>query len=392
MKIAMIIDAWDPIVGWGQVHVRNLCEKLVTNHGCHIDLFVRSLRSEDSNIYNQDEVLLNGKFRILRCGRPRSFFSLLERTISIFSICLRIYQEHRKKPYNLVHAHAFLGLLAGKIISSILKIRIIATVHGANFLDRGSYSFSYFIEKLLLTSIKYDLEISVWQSFLNYKNINTNRVVIPNGINPEEFNKMEILPRDDIFKILFVGRLEWTKGIDILIEAVRLLHDEYGNVLDEKHVEFHLVGYGYQEKEYRSLVQSYGLEKYIFFKWKKTGEDLIKEYKESKLFVLPSRTEWFGITILEAMACNVLVIATKCGGPEDIIENEVNWFLVEKENPQQLAKIIKKHINQNGEVTDLIRWKAKDKIFSQYTWTIIAYTTYHHYENITKLNKNGFVE
>lgn len=44
MRIAMIIDAWDPIVGGGQVHVRNLCKKLIERHGCEIDLFVRSLR------------------------------------------------------------------------------------------------------------------------------------------------------------------------------------------------------------------------------------------------------------------------------------------------------------------------------------------------------------
>lgn len=163
--------------------------------------------------------------RILRCGRPKPFFYLPERLFSIWSIVFRIVREHKTEKYSLIHAHAFLGLLAGRMASMFLQIPIVATVHGANLLDKGKKTLFYFVEKWLLTGIHYDTEITVGSSFLKYPNRNKNIIVIPNGINPEEFDAIKLLPRDDIFKILFVGRFEWTKGIDVLIEAVRLLRD-----------------------------------------------------------------------------------------------------------------------------------------------------------------------
>lgn len=58
MKIAMVMDAWDPILGGGQVHVKNLAERLVLDHSCQVDLFVRSLRGETGENFDSDETFL----------------------------------------------------------------------------------------------------------------------------------------------------------------------------------------------------------------------------------------------------------------------------------------------------------------------------------------------
>jgi len=63
------------------------------------------------------------------------------------------------------------------------------------------------------------------------------------------------------------------------------------------------------------------------------------------LYVLPSRTETFGMVVVEAMARMKRVIATKCGGPEEIITNSVDGFLVEKENPEAMANKLEELIN-----------------------------------------------
>jgi glycosyltransferase involved in cell wall biosynthesis len=63
------------------------------------------------------------------------------------------------------------------------------------------------------------------------------------------------------------------------------------------------------------------------------------------LYVLPSRTETFGMVVAEAMARMKRVIATKCGGPEEIITNSVDGFLVEKENPEAMANKLEELIN-----------------------------------------------
>ena len=55
------------------------------------------------------------------------------------------------------------------------------------------------------------------------------------------------------------------------------------------------------------------------------------------LYILPSRTETFGMVVVEAMARMKRVVATKCGGPEEIITDSVDGFLVKKENPEAMA-------------------------------------------------------
>ena len=263
MRIAMIMDAWDPILGGGQVHVKNLVRELVERHGCEVDLFVRALKDEDGSEYTKDERFLNGKFRVIRCGRPKPFFFLSERLLSIPSMVRRIVVEHRKAPYDLIHAHAFLGLLVGKAVSVVLWLPIVGTVHGANLLDKGQKTPFYFVEKWLLTGIRYDAEITVGSSFLKYSNVNR-PVVIPNGVRVGDFDRVQA-ERDRGFSVLFVGRFEWTKGIDILIESVRLLRDSDVGTLRKRGVVFRLAGYGYSEAEYRKMIVTHGLSEFFEF-------------------------------------------------------------------------------------------------------------------------------
>lgn len=377
MKIAMIIDARDPILGGWQIHVKNICEKLIKNHNCDVDLFVRALESDDWVLFYKDEILLNGRLRVFRCWRPKKFFHLWERILSIFSIFFRVIHENKIKKYDIIHAHTFLWLLSWKLSSFILKVLIIWTVHGANLLDTWKKWLYYYVEKTLLTCIKYDTLISVWSSFLKYENRNKNIKVIWNGINIEDFESIESVKNNNIFKILFVWRLEWTKWIDILIDAINQLDKK---LLEEKKVEFHLVWYWYQEEEYKEIIKKYNLEKYVFFRWKITWSDLIQEYKSSDLFILPSRTEGFWITLLEAMISKVPVIATRCGWPEDIIENWKNGFLVDKENSEELKNIISEFLTWKVTNLDIIKQNWYNTVINNFTWDIITEKIFNEYK------------
>ena len=63
------------------------------------------------------------------------------------------------------------------------------------------------------------------------------------------------------------------------------------------------------------------------------------------LYVLPSRTETFGMVVIEAMARMKRVITTKCGGPGGIITDGINGYLIEKESPDPLARKLKEIIS-----------------------------------------------
>lgn len=376
MKIAMLYDAWD-VVWWGRVHVENICKQLIHNHDCTIDLFVRAITTDEGVIKKNNEQLLDWKLHIIRCGRPKKFFNLFERIFSLFSMTFVFLRYNKKEKYDILHAHTYLPLLVGKIWSMLTKIPIIATVHGSQIMDIGKRSFAYYIQKILLTKIKYALEICVGKNFLEYSNVN--KVVnIWNGVNMEEFIWEHYSSNQNLKKLLFVWRLDRTKGVDVLIDAIEyIVHTLYiTNILLD------VVGYGYDEKKYHDQVKKYWLQKYIIFHWSKQWKELIKFYKQADIMIVPSRAEWFGIIILEAMASGIPVIATRSGGPEDIIQDWRNWFLVKKSDALDLAKKIVEFIQWNIKNLNQIVDNWYVTIRKRYTWESISSQIYTQYESL----------
>lgn len=103
---------------------------------------------------------------------------------------------------------------------------------------------------------------------MRHPNVNA-PVVIPNGVNVEEFDAVDV-PKDEGFPVLFVGRFEWTKGIDVLIDAVALIRDASPGFLERKGTKFRMVGYGYSEAEYRARIHDLGLDAHFDFLGRKT--------------------------------------------------------------------------------------------------------------------------
>jgi glycosyltransferase involved in cell wall biosynthesis len=89
------------------------------------------------------------------------------------------------------------------------------------------------------------------------------------------------------------------------------------------------------------------------------------------LYVLPSRTETFGMVVVEAMARMKRVVATKCGGPEEIISDGVDGFLVEKENPEAMADKLEELI-QNPKKSESVAINAHKATVEKYTTSSVA--------------------
>ena len=375
MKIAMFLDAWD-ILGWWRIHVENICKQLIENHDCTIDLFVRALKTDEWIIKKDNERLLDWKLHIIRCWRPKSFFNPFERLFSLFSMLFVFLRYNKKEKYDILHAHTYLPLLVGKIGSMITKTPLIVTVHGSQIMDMEKKSLAYYVQKILLTKIKYGLEICVGKNFLEYPNVN--KVVnIWNWVNMKDFQWGHYVVHH-IKKLLFVWRLEWTKGIDVLIDAM----DYIINVMHVKNIFLDVIGYWYDEKQYKDQTHNKKLDQHIIFHGKKVWKKIVEFYKHTDLMIVPSRAEWFGIIILEAMASGIPVIATKSGGPEDIIQDWVNWCLVPKDDYIALAKkmleFIEGKIDNIQELVD--NWYMT--IQEKYTWEIIGDQIYKQYTSL----------
>lgn len=377
MRIAILFDAWD-VVWWWRTHVENICNILQRDYNCEIDIYTRNLIIEDET-HNKIQYLYEDKVRIFRCWAKTQFFNLYWRFNSLFSILFLFFKNYKRYKYDIIHAHSPLLFPIGKLLSVITKIPIVITNHWANILDKWEKNLMYYFENWILTKIKYDCEITVWSSFLKYKNVNK-PVVIWNWVNIEEFIVNKNVLKNKLKKFLFVWRLEWTKWVDILIKAIDFL-------VKEKYLNnfiLNIVWYWYDEEKYKQEVKNLWLENYINFKWKIIWKELAKIYSESDIMLVSSRTEWFGIMVLEAMASWIPVISTKCWWPEDIIIDWKNGFLVENENYKRFSEtienVLEMDLNQINKITYTAYWTIKQK----YTRKIITRKINDIYINIKK--------
>ncbi len=156
--------------------------------------------------------------------------------------------------------------------------------------------------------------------------------VIPNGLDPGEFPKpldldapiatplIKSLPKT-VLRLLFLGRIHPKKGLDLLVPAWAKL-----SALTR---DWQLVIAGPDERSYlaqvRELARSLGLQGQVVFTGPVTGQSKIRLLHTSDLFVLPSYSEGFPMSVLEAMACELPVIATRACNFPDIAGTEAGW-------------------------------------------------------------------
>ena len=126
----------------------------------------------------------------------------------------------------------------------------------------------------------------------------------------------EVLCSKNVVKIVAHGRFVHKKGFDLLLRSFsRLAGDD---------IRLYLAGDGAERRRLTGLTATLNLDKKVrFVGWQ---EDIRSFLLQGDLFVLPSRYEPFGIAVLEAMACGVPIIATKCHGPLEILDASSAWL------------------------------------------------------------------
>ena len=155
-------------------------------------------------------------------------------------------------------------------------------------------------------------------------------VLVYNGVKTSLYEERK---SENFGKMIVASHLRESKGIQDLIEAVNLL-PEQNKVL----LKIDIYGEGPMRKELERTVELYHLENQITFKG--SSSELPNLLQEYSFLLQPTYMECFSLSILEAMAANVPVITTSVGGNLEVVENEINGFIFESGNIQQLSEII----------------------------------------------------
>lgn len=137
-------------------------------------------------------------------------------------------------------------------------------------------------------------------------------------------------------QLVTIARLSWIKGVDVAIDAMKLLK--------EKNIDFeyHIIGSGSIKDSERYMFQAfeYGFKKQIKFHGKLSHKETLKFLSQAAIYIQPSINEGFCNAVLEAQAMGKLCIVSREGGlPENILNNKTGW-LVDSQNPKELANKI----------------------------------------------------
>lgn len=155
-------------------------------------------------------------------------------------------------------------------------------------------------------------------------------VLVYNGVKTSLYEERK---SENFGKMIVASHLRESKGIQDLIEAVNLLPEENKVLL-----KIDIYGEGPMRKELERTVELYHLENQTTFKG--SSSELPNLLQEYSFLLQPTYMECFSLSILEAMAANVPVITTSVGGNLEVVENEINGFIFEPGNIQQLSEII----------------------------------------------------
>jgi glycosyltransferase involved in cell wall biosynthesis len=224
--------------------------------------------------------------------------------------------------------------------------------------------FGYWIEKLASKMPNKIITVSddTKYKLINQLKVNPNKiVVIPNGIDIKEIEKIKASKEKS--DVIFAGRLLSHKNVDTLIESISYLKKTDSNY---KNIKCIIVGDGPELNNLKALTKSLNLQNNVIFKgFIQKHEDVLSLIKSSKVFVLPSTREGFGIVVIEANACGVPVITInhKNNASKDLIQEDKNGYISEL-NEFDIENKIEKALKKKN-------WNTKQYI-QKYDWNNIV--------------------
>lgn len=207
--------------------------------------------------------------------------------------------------------------------------------------------------------------------------------VIPGGVNIREFMPVSMnkaretlrLSKED-FILLFVGRLEWRKGVGTLVSAVRLLKENIPNV------KALIVGGGIfglkknkddcnEHQRLLNKAKEENVSDRVYFVGRIDQDRLPFFYSAANILVIPSYYEPFGLVALEGMTSQIPIVASRKGGLRLTIKDGQSGLLFEPRNPFDLKEKILQ-IYQSQELAALLVKNAYQDVLENYSWEYIA--------------------
>jgi len=347
--------------GGMNVYVRDLTRYLGLA-GVHADVFTRS---QDEHVPHVLHDLGCGNRVVHIPAGPETPLPKVElkRHIPQFIAGINAFAASKSIRYDLIHSHYWLSGLAALELASQWKAPVIHMSHTLALLKNRIAKTPQELESPLriqgereVTSRAHQLVAATQdeeQHLRELYQVHPDKIaVIPPGVDITRFYP---IPSDEAKEfigipqqekmLLYVGRIEPLKGVDILIRAIAQLRRS--DVLSECPHYLYIIGgepqphNGSLDREMarlQALCRELGVGDLVLFLGKRSQDTLQYYYSAAEVVIMPSHYESFGMVALEAMACGTPVIATQVGGLQHLVQNEKTGFTIPNDDPDILEE------------------------------------------------------
>lgn len=324
--------------------VANFCNVIVIFVSSDTDLKKKTYKvvcNEENNVLNIFVYYKrNSSFKILN----------LWRIVKSWYIGGKIARTKFQTP-DLIHVNVVKpnGIYA-LILKIFLGIPYIVSEHWSGYLPEAKNYHTGFVKKFLTNQIiKNASAVTAVSQYLasamQKKGLKNNYFVVPNVIN-QKTSSAEI-KKNDRKRILHVSSLDdRKKNITGILKALSNI------VKFRKDFDIHFIGEGKDRQFLENLTKKLFLTDHVFFDGIKIGIDLDEEYSRTDFLIVNSYFETFSVVTAEAMAMGVPVIITKCGGPEEYVQEDMGKSVEinnEKELENAIIYMMENHQSYNKE-------------------------------------------
>lgn len=372
MKIAFVYDVIYPFVKGGvEKRVWELATRL-TARGHEVHVFGMKFW-DGENVRIQDGVILHGvcPARKLYTMRRRSVFEALY-------FAMHLARPLARERFDIIDCQhfPFIHCIPVRYIARTRRISLVITWHEV----WGDYWTEYlgylgFFGKVI------ERHVAAFKSpVITVSSTTGSRFrsefgrppdyILPNGVDVAHLDS--VVPARDTTDVIFTGRLIKEKNVGLLLEAFRIL------VSDEPDLTLTIVGDGPDKDALFTQIHAYSLDRNVTV----TGflenlDEIIARMKASKVFVLPSSREGFGIAALEALGCGlpVVTIDHPANAVRDLI-TETNGVICTP-TPVDLARSISKALRQHDQMREACRASA-----APYDWERIVDLAEQFYQSV----------
>ena len=372
------------------VYVRELTKRLA-ERGCTIDIFSRATSASTPMV---TELAPGLRAIHLRVGPARNLGpESIHRYINSFEEAMLAFCDSEGAAYDVIHSHYWLSGLVGESLKQRWDIPHVTMFHTLGEIkNRASLSehetdLRIQSEARIIAGVERIICATEQERALIcqlYDAAVGNIRVVPLGVDLERFQPGDkdkartALGLADERVILFVGRIEPLKGVDILINAAAMIESDVdctvlivgGDASSKAQVE-----------KLRSLAREKGIEHRVAFVGAVDHEKLPLYYSAADVCVIPSHYESFGLVAIEAMASGVPVVASRVGGLTDTVKHGETGYLIPWLCPEPFAERIELLL-ENEPLRRGLGLTAREAV-GRYRWESVTAAVLDVYDELT---------